>query len=342
MVERFLAVRVDSTARRVLSGAVVVGVCIALAACSGLGGGRKESNPKVYGLYDGIPEGGGVYKIGNPYQIKGQWFHPHEDRSYDRVGVASWYGEYFHGRKTANGEFYDMNRLTAAHPTLPMPVYARVTNLENGRTLVVRINDRGPFAKNRVIDLSRRAARDLGFERQGTAQVRVTYITDAPLSGDVANMQALDQHGSRLFYTASTNGSGTATPKADAALPAPVTTSSVPTAAPRERPRRPVYRRQQRDAALQATGTQTAGASQQRQVQPGYYVQAAAFRSQDRALSLAEELSHLGVTDILPADIGGEPLYRVRIGPLATAEQAERMLGRLADSGHGPGQIYQR
>ena len=131
-----------------------------------------------------VPKGGGVYKVGKPYQINGRWFHPREDSRYDKVGVASWYGELFHGRYTANGEIYDMNALTAAHPTLPLPTYARVTNLGNGRSLVVRVNDRGPYAHDRIIDMSKRSAELLGFKRNGTTQVRVRYLARAPLSGD--------------------------------------------------------------------------------------------------------------------------------------------------------------
>lgn len=118
----------------------------------------------------------GYYKVGNPYQINGVWYYPAEDPYYDETGIASWYGEPFHGRQTANGEIYDMNDLTAAHKTLPMPVYVRVINLENGRSLVLRVNDRGPFVAGRIIDVSRRAAQLLGFQQQGIARVRVQVI----------------------------------------------------------------------------------------------------------------------------------------------------------------------
>ncbi len=131
-----------------------------------------------------VPKGGGYYQVGKPYQIAGLWYTPREDPGYDRVGSASWYGELFHGRRTANGEIYDMDRLSAAHPTLPLPVYARVTNLNNGRSIVVRINDRGPYASDRIIDLSRRSAEVLGFRNHGTATVRVKYLGRAPLNGD--------------------------------------------------------------------------------------------------------------------------------------------------------------
>ena len=139
---------------------------------------------RVIALGQPVPKGGGVYQIGKPYEISGLTYTPREEPGYDRVGNASWYGELFHGRRTANGEIYDMDRLSAAHPTLPLPVYARVTNLNNGRTIVVRINDRGPYARDRIIDLSRRSAELLGFRNNGTATVRVKYLGRAPLDGD--------------------------------------------------------------------------------------------------------------------------------------------------------------
>jgi rare lipoprotein A len=116
---------------------------------------------------------GGAYKVGRPYQIKGVWYTPRIDYDYVEDGVASWYGPGFDGKLTANGEIYDQNDMTAAHRTLPLPTVVRVTNLENGRSIKVRINDRGPFARGRIIDLSRRAAQLLGFYGAGTAMVRV-------------------------------------------------------------------------------------------------------------------------------------------------------------------------
>jgi rare lipoprotein A len=122
-----------------------------------------------------------AYIVGQPYQINGRTYYPREDFDYDRMGVASWYGSDFHGRRTANGETYDMNALTAAHTTLPMPTIVRVTNLDNGRSVVVRINDRGPFAEERLIDMSRAGARELRFEDKGLARVRVTVLREASL-----------------------------------------------------------------------------------------------------------------------------------------------------------------
>ncbi|WP_455477561.1 septal ring lytic transglycosylase RlpA family protein [Bartonella sp. B41] len=118
--------------------------------------------------------------VGKPYKIKGKWYYPKSDPTYKKIGQASWYGSYFHGRLTANGEVYDMNLLTAAHPTMPLPSYARVTNLENGNSIIVRVNDRGPFMKNRIIDLSKQAAMILGYENAGVANVEVEYLAEAP------------------------------------------------------------------------------------------------------------------------------------------------------------------
>ncbi|MBN9497051.1 MAG: septal ring lytic transglycosylase RlpA family protein [Alphaproteobacteria bacterium] len=125
----------------------------------------------------------GIYKVGDPYQIQGVWYYPAEDWNYVETGIASFYGGErsgtdFHGKLTANGELYDMNSLTAAHTTLPMPSLVRVTNIENGRSIVLRVNDRGPFARGRIIDVSRRAAQLLGFEGQGTARVKVELLAD--------------------------------------------------------------------------------------------------------------------------------------------------------------------
>lgn len=143
-----------------------------------------SASPRLYSEGDLIPKGGGIYKTGSPYQVSGRWYTPREEPDYNQVGTGSWYGEAFHGRKTANGEIFDMNALTAAHPTLPLPSYAYVTNLDTGRTLLVRINDRGPYANDRVIDLSRRSARELGYEGRGLSRVRVQYAGPAPLNGD--------------------------------------------------------------------------------------------------------------------------------------------------------------
>ncbi|WEX07189.1 septal ring lytic transglycosylase RlpA family protein [Chelativorans sp. AA-79] len=144
--------------------------------------GVKASPRVAYGASE-LPRGGGRYQVGKPYQIKGRWYRPKEDPDYVAEGKASWYGDAFHGRLTANGEVYDMTHLSAAHPTMPLPSYARVTNVNNGSSVVVRVNDRGPFAKDRVIDLSKRAAELLDYKHAGVARVRVEYVGPAPLNG---------------------------------------------------------------------------------------------------------------------------------------------------------------
>ena len=142
-----------------------------------------SSSPRVVGLGEPVPKGGGTYRVGRPYMVAGRMYVPEEDPNYRAEGLASWYGEDFHGRLTANGEVYDMHGISAAHPTLPMPCYARVTNLSNGRSVIVRVNDRGPYHSNRLIDLSVKAARLLDFHADGIARVRVEYVSRAPLEG---------------------------------------------------------------------------------------------------------------------------------------------------------------
>jgi len=130
-----------------------------------------------------IPKGGGRYMVGDPYVVKGKMYYPKEDYSYNKVGIASWYGSAFHGRLTANGEVYDQMHLSAAHPTFPLPSYARVTNTENGSSVIVRVNDRGPYHEGRIIDLSNKTASMLDLQHSGTGNVRVQYVGRAPLDG---------------------------------------------------------------------------------------------------------------------------------------------------------------
>ncbi len=171
---------------RVLSAGAT---CVLLANCSG--GLSSKINPK-YGASasarvvepgEPVPKGGGVYRVGKPYTIAGREYVPQEDVNYSATGMASWYGDDFHGRYTANGEIFDMNSISAAHPTLPLPSYVRVTNLANHRSIVVRVNDRGPYVGDRVIDLSVKSAQLLGFYGHGLAKVKVEYVGRAPLAG---------------------------------------------------------------------------------------------------------------------------------------------------------------
>jgi rare lipoprotein A len=172
-------------------GAAAVAACLMLANCASSGkfASRVDprygvsSSPRVVAFGEPVPKGGGVYRVGKPYMVAGRVYVPEEDVNYREDGLASWYGDDFHGRLTANGEVFDMGSLTAAHPTLPMPCYARVTNLSNGKSLVVRVNDRGPYHGNRLIDVSNKAAELLEFKGNGVARVRVEYVGRAPLEG---------------------------------------------------------------------------------------------------------------------------------------------------------------
>jgi len=143
---------------------------------------KVESSPRVT-KKKRPRKGGGRYQVGKPYKIRGKWYKPTENQPEKQTGMASWYGPNFHGRLTANGEIYDQYSLTAAHPTMPLPSYARVTNLENGRSVMVRVNDRGPFARGRIIDLSARAANLLGYDNAGVTKVKVEYAGKARMDG---------------------------------------------------------------------------------------------------------------------------------------------------------------
>jgi len=182
--------RSDPVFRAARSAAAVV-TCLVLANCASQDKFAQRvdpkygvsSSPRVVALGDPVPKGGGTYRIGKPYTVAGRVYVPEEDPNYRAEGMASWYGDDFHGRLTANGEVFDMTALTAAHPTLPIPSYARVTNVRNGKSLIVRVNDRGPYHGNRLIDVSNKAAELLEFKSNGVARVRVEYVGRAPLEG---------------------------------------------------------------------------------------------------------------------------------------------------------------
>src|SRR3954454_6356499 len=175
---------------RAVRAATAAAACLMLANCAQNGKFSRvdpkygvSSSPRVVAFGEPVPKGGGTYRVGKPYTVAGRVYVPEEDAGYRAEGLASWYGNDFHGRLTANGEVFDMGALTAAHPTLPMPSYARVTNLANGKSLIVRVNDRGPYHGNRLIDVSNKAADLLEFKGNGVAKVRVEYVGRAPLEG---------------------------------------------------------------------------------------------------------------------------------------------------------------
>lgn len=248
-----------------------------------------------------LPRGGGRYQLGEPYQVAGRWFTPREQPGYDKVGIASWYGPQFHRRQTSNGEWFDMNYLTAAHATLPLPSYAKVTNLQNGREVIVRINDRGPFVGDRIIDLSRQAATVLAFKEQGKAQVRVQYLGPAPLNDRGTELMALNE-GLR---------NGGSTPIMTAALAAPAKRSNY---TPRET----------------FSSPENSGA---------YFVQVGSFRDPVNAERTRTELAASGPVVITAVSGATGQLYRVRIGPLPDASQAQRALQDAVNAGHSDAKV---
>ena len=255
-----------------------------------------------------LPSGTGVYKIGEPYEQKGVWYEPHEQPGYDETGIASWYGPGFHGQRTANGEIFDAAGLTAAHRTLPMPVNVRVTNLDNGRSLVLRVNDRGPFSRGRIIDVSARAARLLGFYGKGTANVRVTYLARADLPGEVP------------VETAPEIAAAAAAPAAEAETAAldPVATAPATDQMPQSAP----------------ADSQPASATSDTQPAAN-----AAGVARENAERMKSRLSALGNPTISSIDRNGQLLYRVRIGPFDDVGAADAALAQLSGLGSSDAKI---
>src|SRR6202022_2398328 len=175
---------VRQIAVRLTRAAALASAALALAQCSPLGAKYADGVGARYADDDEqvseITASTGRFTVGKPYSVRGRTYVPAEDPSYRADGIASWYGPDFHGGLTANGERYDMNGISAAHPTMPLPSYARVTNLDNGRSIIVRVNNRGPFVRHRIVDLSTGAAKALDFYKKGTTHVRVEFVGRAP------------------------------------------------------------------------------------------------------------------------------------------------------------------
>jgi len=283
-----------------------------MTACSG-GGMSKDRGSTI-----NEDQASGHYKVGRPYQIKGVWYYPKEDYSYDETGIASWYGDDFHRLATANGERYNKNELTAAHRTLPLPSLARVTNLDNGRAIVVRINDRGPFSQGRVIDVSQRAAQLLGFERNGTAKVRVQVLADESR----AIAEAMRSYGSAPNeaepYIADT---GEKIAKSYEPTPASKAVNTPPALAPRPAPTMETVKPVAEYIQMPVTG---AG---------DIFIQAGSFSQVDNAKKLKEKLASFGKVSVAEAVVKGTTYYRVRLGPIKNVAQADSLLKKVLRSG---------
>jgi rare lipoprotein A len=306
-----------SMLRRPLIWALSSAMSVALAAC---GGAPPAPSP--------APVNQSLYKVGAPYEIDGIWYYPSEDLSYDETGIASWYGEQFHRHNTANGEVFDLNALTAAHRTLPMPSVVQVTNLDNGRSIKLRINDRGPFARGRIIDVSRRAAQLLGFEARGTAKVRVQLVV-----GDSLQVAAIAKHHGGGADTVPPIAAAPRESVAAAALPPPPGTktaenkSEPPPAAPaegfvvgsnlpEEAPPLP-----EQVSVVPVKPTQI-------------YIQAGAFIQSANAHGMEGKLRSLGSpVKVTRVAVNGVAIYRVRLGPIPNVVQADSLLERMVSNG---------
>jgi rare lipoprotein A len=282
-------------------------------------------------------QGHGAYKVGNPYEINGVVYYPAEDYNYDETGIASWYGPGFHEKYTANGEIYDQNDLTAAHKTLPMPSFVRVTNLDNGRAIVLRVNDRGPYARGRIIDVSRRGAQLLGFEGVGTAKVRVQIMaTESKQLADAMHQQGRVQVA--RVQTQPGEPPPLAAPRVDVsaaplAPPPPPAVAVAPLPAPP--PAAPPAEPAPQLAAVPVPPPDPTG--QVRQSPPKHtsiYVQAGAFANRDNATRLSGQLKAFGQSNVTPVTVNGQQLYRVRLGPLASVEDGDRTLDLVVNAGH--------
>jgi rare lipoprotein A len=279
--------------------------------------------------------GHGTYKVGNPYQIDGVWYYPAEDMSYDETGIGSWYGEQFHAKETANGEVFDLNSMTAAHRTLPMPSIVEVTNLENGRTIRLRVNDRGPFARGRIIDVSRRAAQLLGFEDKGTAKVRVKILVTQSIQAAAQARGGAPETDTEVAKAAPRDAVVTQALGPPGSAPPPEPLPPIAAAASAAMP-------PAKGVALAQLGNGGAPPpllmpSEQVGVVPvaptQIYVQAGAFSRVENATRVKQRLEALGDVKMSGAKVSGVSLYRVRLGPIATVEEADRLLAKVVESG---------
>ncbi|MER2519162.1 MAG: septal ring lytic transglycosylase RlpA family protein [Bdellovibrionales bacterium] len=273
------------------------------------------------------------YKVGEPYEIKGERYYPKEDFSYNETGIASWYGSDFHNGMTANGEIFNKDELTAAHKTLPLPSLARVTNLDNGKSIVVRVNDRGPFSGARIIDMSQRSAQLLGFEKAGTAKVRVQVLADE----SKAIADAMRRYGTdRQIVTASASSPEEAQQGLVATSPyAANERSGIMPAGVESITLEPI--RTTPAVHQQLLETRPVAEVVQMPVNPAnnsLFVQAGAFTVLDNAKRLQQKLAQKGhpatLSDII---VNGTVFHRVRVGPIASVAQADSLLNQVRSTG---------
>jgi rare lipoprotein A len=301
-----------------------------LAACSTTPPKRPPAMVLQKPLPVPLPVPNPVYKVGMPYQVSGTWYYPQEQPEYNETGIASWYGSEFGGRLTANGELFDPSAISAAHPTLPLPVNVRVTNLENGKSIVVRVNDRGPYAKGRIIDLSEHAADLLGYKAQGTARVRVTYLDKASLHG-LGPATPAEETPMEIAQAVSAAPTSVVSAQALPQVPGVAAAAAKPMAALPKPVAQPVSMVQ--DAVPDGRVTQFPVPAA-----TALFVQAGAFTDPTNAGSVATKLYSLGAR-VVRGVKDGHTIYRVRIGPFQDVNAADTVLGRVQALGHADVQI---
>ena len=336
---------------------LLFGMMLLLTSCS-------TGTPELSGLSpqaqaEAIKHYGGIYKVGNPYKIGSQWYYPKEDYSYVEEGMASWYGEDFNGKMTANGERYNMNTLTAAHRTLPLPSIVKVTNLQNGRSIVVRVNDRGPYVKNRIIDLSKHGAQLLGYMGQGTTRVRVEVMAKESKALKLAMLNEPAEQKEKAYAAAAqsvpahslyeTNDERKKVSQQEEeklavyAQAGDKTYQSGTLPLQLNIPEQAAY-----GSAASADGTQKSGAlgvigspepiartasshsaDTYHYMNGYYYIHAGSFRQYDLAHKLMVRLKEYGESHISNVDVGGTSYYRVSVGPYNYVEEAKVAQAKL-------------
>jgi len=281
---------------------------------------KKQTVESAEQLESGAVVAAPRYKIGDPYNVGGIWYYPARDLTYDETGIGSWYGDEFAGRLTANGEIFDPEQITAAHKTLPMPSVVRVTNLDNGKSLVVRVNDRGPFVPGRIIDLSRESARLLGFKDEGIAKVRVKLLAEQSLrleelakKGQFPEVAGLPEEPKPEF-----NAVGTSE-----------VTFSATSASGRSN-----YSSEDGQSAIELlAGSRVGEMIEVPPITTSIWVQVGAFHSKTNASNVLTRLSSVGKGEISRIDIDGQVLHRVRIGPANDVAAADNLLNGVFELG---------
>ena len=275
----------------------------------------------------------GTFKVGSPYKIDGRWYYPKEKYSHTEVGMASWYGPGFHGKKTANGETFNKYELTAAHRTLQLPSLVRVTNLKNGKSIVVRVNDRGPFAKDRILDLSERSAELLDFKHHGTTKIKLEVLGKQSMQLANAARDGRDTTGTEMAYNKGIRPSPKARPvslegQRNAVSKLPPQEQEL--ASISEVPGKVESGRFMPDPVVVNTLDKPAiGGSQ------GIFVQAGSFGNPTNAYNLARKLSSFAPTNVVPADVNGVNYHRVKLGPFRNMTEAHNALNRTSQAGYG-------